>query len=546
MAKKGLNKYDAQHLKNIERYAKQIDRIYQDAAREAAAIGATLHDFNPDKPFSFDDYPQTKARIEKLLKSLKNDMQVAIVNGVEAEWTLSNNKNSELAQWVFGDNIGKLTKEQERRYFNNNDNAREAFLKRKTAGLNLSDRVWKYTNQFKGEIEMGLDLGIRTGLSAQEMARDLKQYLQYPDKLFRRVRDEHGQLRLSEAARNFHPGTGVYRSSYKNAMRLARTETNMAYRTADHERWQQLDFVVGIEVRLSNNHTLNGVPFTDICDDLKGKYPKEFKFTGWHPQCRCHVISVLKTPEEVEADTEKILNGEELDGESVNKVTTVPEGFNKWVQKNEERIAKAKSLPYFLQDNSTHMGNKVELTKQAAAGIKESASQSLSVKEIKPISVPHTDFALYKEFSNGGRIEIMDSYEKKSDHKDLITIARDLAEQGKIVQITTNPHFKDVAYKQVFGALKGTIYDWKCPDLIIDGVFYEYESFEPPFTKKKISKMISHGAKQSERIIINNNKGCTDRFIINNIRRRLHDKSFAKYTIKEVWVYEKGKVRKIW
>ena len=23
--------------------------------------------------------------------------------------------------------------------------------------------------------------------------------------------------------------------------------------------------------------------FHDICDDLKGRYPKDFKFTGWHP-----------------------------------------------------------------------------------------------------------------------------------------------------------------------------------------------------------------------------------------------------------------------
>ena len=44
--------------------------------------------------------------------------------------------------------------------------------------------------------------------------------------------------------------------------------------TADYERWQQLDFVVGIEIKLSNNHTLNGMPFTDICDKLKGRYPK--------------------------------------------------------------------------------------------------------------------------------------------------------------------------------------------------------------------------------------------------------------------------------
>lgn len=93
---------------------------------------------------------------------------------------------------------------------------------------------------------MGLDLGIRGGLSAREMARDLQKYLQHPDMLFRRVRDEHGLLHLSSRAADFHPGQGVYRSSYKNALRLAATETNIAYNTADYIRWQQMDFVVGI------------------------------------------------------------------------------------------------------------------------------------------------------------------------------------------------------------------------------------------------------------------------------------------------------------
>lgn len=181
------------------------------------------------------------------------------------------------------------------------------------------------------------------------MSRDLRQYLKYPDKLFRRVRDEHGQLHLSQAAKAFNPGQGVYRSSYKNAMRLARTETNMAYRTSDYTRWQQLDFVVGIEIRTSNNH-----PIADICDDLAGRYPKDFKFTGWHPQCRCHAVSILKTPEEMEADNERIMNGEDLNGESINTVRDVPNNFKDWVKENDSRIAMSNArgtLPYFLNDN---------------------------------------------------------------------------------------------------------------------------------------------------------------------------------------------------
>ena len=169
-------------------------------------------------------------------------------------------------------------------------------------------------------------------------------------------------MRLSQAAKAYHPGRGVYRSSYKNARRLAATETNIAYRTADHLRWQQLDFVVGIRVVLSNNHTLNGKPFHDICDDLsapvgstatkgRGCYPKDFKFTGWHPLCRCHAESILKTEEEFVEDTERILQGEEPTANSVNTVSDVPQQFKNWLRDNRERIDRAKSLPYFIRDN---------------------------------------------------------------------------------------------------------------------------------------------------------------------------------------------------
>ena len=302
-----------------------------------------------------DDYPAIRKRVEKLLQKLQDGLSSIILNGIKSEWTLANNKNSELARQVFGDNVGKLSQAQYRRYFSTNDSAREAFEMRKVNGLNLSDRVWRYTDQFKAEIELGLDVGIRNGLSADDMSQELRQFLKYPDKLFRRVRDEHGELQLSKRAAAFHPGQGVYRSSYKNARRLAATETNIAYMTADYERWQQLDFVVGIEIKLSNNHTLNGVPFTDICDKLKGRYPKDFKFTGWHPLCRCQAVTILKTDEEIAEDTRRILDGEPLDGKSVNRVDDVPGDFKQWLKDNEERAKRSYSVPYFIKDNPKYL-----------------------------------------------------------------------------------------------------------------------------------------------------------------------------------------------
>ena len=353
------NKYDREHLRRIMAIQKEIDAIYAEAVKEAAALGVTINMPNDAKPFTFDDYPLTQKRVDEMLNKLRSQLNVAIVNGIDFAWTLANDKNNELCNVVFGKAVNSLTPAQKRRYYNNNDKAREAFLKRKEKGLNLSDKVWKYTSLFKTEIEMGLDLGIRVGKDAASMARDLKQYLQHPDMLFRRVRDEHGILHLSKRAAAFHPSTGVYRSSYKNARRLAVTETNMAYRTADHERWQQLDFVVGIEINLSSNHTClgrDGKPheFKDICDKLKGKYPKDFKFVGWHPHCRCFVTSILKTKAERDADRRRYINGEEVSKESENTVHDVPQGFRDWLEENKERIVNAADkgrLPYFLIDN---------------------------------------------------------------------------------------------------------------------------------------------------------------------------------------------------
>ena len=404
-----LDKWEKKHQRNVASYERQIDKIFQSAAREASAVVSIAGAVKPDKPFSFADYPVTRKRVEKLLSGLKNSLTAVIVNGIEAEWTLANNKNSELANQVFGDNVENLTEEQSRKYYTSNDAACQAFTERKTAGLNLSDRVWRYTEQFKSEIEMGIDIGLRDGLSADELSRELRQYLQYPDKLFRRVRDEHGVLQLSKAARAFHPGQGVYRSSYKNARRLAVTETNMAYRTADYLRWQQLDFVVGIEIRLSNNHTLNGVPFEDICDFLKGKYPKDFKFVGWHPHCRCHVVTILKTPEEMAEDNRRIMAGEPVSTRSVNTVHNVPDKFNAWVEDNKERAKGWSSMPYFIRQNPQYVrGFEVDTYTKAerkftrARKTNEAMMESLGIfLQRKYPDIPNTEKAAIFHYTKG-------------------------------------------------------------------------------------------------------------------------------------------------
>ena len=345
--------YEALHRLHLEAYSRMIAGAYDKAIYEAVAVAVTIHGIKPTEGeiFTFDKHPAAKKRIEGVMAGLQKRMQGIIEQGVRAEWTLANNKTDALVKRVYGKSLETMPEERKRLLLSNNEDAREAFVKRKEQGLGLSDKVWRYTDQFKAEIEMGLDVGIRAGKSADELSRSLRGFLRESNMLFRRVRDEHGQLQLSARAKAYHPGQGVYRSSYKNALRLAATETNIAYRTADHERQQALDFVVGVEVHLSGNHTLNGKPFRCMCDDLVGKYPKDFKFTGWHPLCRCYTTPILKTPEEMARDTQKLLRGEPVDGHSVNEVKDLPHGFKTWMEENKSRIEGAKSLPYFIKDN---------------------------------------------------------------------------------------------------------------------------------------------------------------------------------------------------
>jgi hypothetical protein len=346
-----MNKYDKKHIANVRGYQRRIDSIYKKAVEQISMRSAGL-DAPDGYIFTFDDFPALRKQIDALISKMQSDIEFTVTDGVRAEWDLANAKNDALVG-TLPDALSQLAK-----YHRTHEDALSAFLGRKQGGLGLSENVWKYATQFKDEIEMGLDVGIRDGLDAASMARQLKQYLQFPDMLFRRVRDEHGVLHLSQRAAAFHPGQGVYRSSYKNARRLAATETNMAYRTSDYERWKDLDFIVGIEIHLSNNHTcLNNkgkpVPFFDICDELQGKYPKEFKFVGWHPHCRCIATPIMKTKAELDADDERLKRGEEPSDphDSENAVTDMPDGWKQWMEDNAERLENAKSMPYFIRDN---------------------------------------------------------------------------------------------------------------------------------------------------------------------------------------------------
>lgn len=353
-----LRGFDAQHYARTTRYARQVERLYNTACSEIAAAAGRIT-IPEDGVFSFDDFPATRRQAQGILNRLAKRVEAVIETGTRTEWQAACDKSDTFLSSIL--RTSRLSPEEAAQYQARNLEALQAFQQRKAGGLGLSQRVWKYTEEFKTALELGIDVAVGEGRSAGQLSRDLRQYLQNPDKLFRRVRDKGGNLRLSKAASMYHPGQGVYRSSAKNAERLARTEVNMAYREAEYLRWQQLDFVVGFRVMLSNNHTTTDskgkkVPLTDICDELAGDYPKTFKFLGWHPQCRCVVVPIMSDYDEYNNDRanrlKAIVRGQTYKSlPSRRTVRDVPAAFRSHIETIADRAKGWKSMPYYIRDN---------------------------------------------------------------------------------------------------------------------------------------------------------------------------------------------------
>lgn len=381
-----------------EHYADNVRRLYATATDELLKLSAMKASNGASAAFSFSDSKRLSEQANAILRALYSGVYNEIKGGVIAEWENANKSCDVLITSIFG----KKVKEDNHyaRYFARNKESVDAFFKRKSeyGGLNLSQRVWKYVGDFKTEMEMALSVAMGEGKSAATISREVRKYLQRPDMMFRRFRVKTGEQDIFDADGNvvgkepvygrvwkrkvvdavtgnvswqtvnlkdYSFGRGVYRSSYKNAMRLARTETNMAYRTADQERWRQLDFVIGYRVVLSDNH-----PEPDICNDLsakrgekgnRGVYPKDFVFKGWHPQCRCYVVPILADEKEFDKIQEAILNDEPIP-ESKSAIREPNKYFQDWWKSNKKRVSEAQSLPYWVKDNPKYTKIKREKT----------------------------------------------------------------------------------------------------------------------------------------------------------------------------------------
>lgn len=143
-------------------------------------------------------------------------------------------------------------------------------------GLSVSERIWDLTTRTEQDLKRTIANGIAQGNSPYAISQQIEKYLSVGNA------DELG----------IQTGPGIYRSPHKNAMRIARTETNRAYTKASANFYKNKSWVSEVNVTLSPEHDEE-----DECDDLAdgGPYsPDEADgLIPAHPHCMCSLTPVI-------------------------------------------------------------------------------------------------------------------------------------------------------------------------------------------------------------------------------------------------------------
>lgn len=326
--------------RRLAAYMAAVRRIYGELNSEAARIALSTG-YDGKQPFAWKDYPATKARVRKLQERFVSQLGGLIMTGTSDEW-----KRSNLQQDLIVDKVLKAyhTSREDaanERYYRDNSEALQAFQQRKEHGMNLSDKLWDQSQAYREELQDTISAAIERGTDAITLSKQISKYLSDFPAMQRDYKEKYGKA------------SKVQNCEYRS-IRLARSEINMAYRSAEQQRWRQLDFVVGYEIKMSGSH-----PVHDVCDELAGKYPKDFVWNGWHPNCMCYEIPILKTEDEFYSDEDK---------PSVNEITDVPQNFKDWSTDNWQRIEVAMdhgTLPYFISDNSKYVRENLTIERVA-------------------------------------------------------------------------------------------------------------------------------------------------------------------------------------
>ena len=376
----------------LNRYVALVEQIYDTLNLEAAKIALnTEYDADSGTVFKFSDYPQTKKSIADIQAQFVDDIRSVIYRGTSDEWKNSNEVQDLMADKVLKAYTATIDKEKYKVLYQTNSDALKAFQNRRDRGFDVSAKLWQQSTVYKEELEAAISCAIQKGTSAVALSKQISKHLLDFPSLQKDYKEKYGSAE--------HLKDCEYRS-----IRLARSEINMAYRTAENERWKQMDFVVGYEIKRSGRE----FPCT-VCESLAGKYPKDFTWVGWHPNCYSDDSEVLtnrgwklfkdvfdddlilslnptnRTPEWVESTNRQCYryNGDMIHffNKSLDCLVT-PEHNMVYLNKNDGRIKNCQAKEYTKGKGAFYRGCEYE-------------SEDVAFYEIDNIKIP---FDLFCEF----------------------------------------------------------------------------------------------------------------------------------------------------
>lgn len=401
MSKKLTSKQQKEQLNNLFAvYNKRLGRLYSDYVKKLTSLGYGEDVLEDDALFNFDNFPQLKARLNDIFNDYYQNSLLCYKSGITDGVALAYNHDEMV--------IGGYSVLTDKAIRVARDTAAATFIANRLKtknGLNLAQIVWNYCQQTKSEFEMAMSNtiadGIKKGSSAEEVGKSIRKYLNDPDMMYRRYhtikvqkngkkkdvvtwrrrRIIDGKVRFIEEPLE-KVGMGVYRSARKNALRVARTEINSAYHKARNERWQNEPFVIGQYIHVSPQHNID-----DICNDLEGRYPKDYVWISWHPQCICTSDPITIQGEEKKEFYKRLMAGEDMSNYvSPFAVLTMPEKYNQYIKDNSEAIVKAGmrgKLAWHLQDNTKYWAHLLSPSDRKKLGLKSVSSKELILAKAK-------------------------------------------------------------------------------------------------------------------------------------------------------------------
>ena len=401
MSKKLTSKQQKEQLNNLFAvYNKRLGRLYSDYVKKLTSLGYGEDVLEDDALFNFDNFPQLKARLNDIFNDYYQNSLLCYKSGITDGVALAYNHDEMV--------IGGYSVLTDKAIRVARDTAAATFIANRLKtknGLNLAQTVWNYCQQTKSEFEMAMSNtiadGIKKGSSAEEIGKSIRKYLNDPDMMYRRYhtikvqkngkkkdvvtwrrrRIIDGKVRFIEEPLE-KVGMGVYRSARKNALRVARTEINSAYHKARNERWQNEPFVIGQYIHVSPQHNID-----DICNDLEGRYPKDYVWISWHPQCICTSDPITIQGEEKKEFYKRLMAGEDMSNYvSPFAVLTMPEKYNQYIKDNSEAIVKAGmkgKLAWHLQDNTKYWAHLLSPSDRKKLGLKAVSSKELILAKAK-------------------------------------------------------------------------------------------------------------------------------------------------------------------